>query len=72
VIGLDSDAEDFAIVTAIINLAHSLGIETIADGVENKDQLEALRELGCDTGQGLYFARPRPTEAIAELLGSRG
>jgi diguanylate cyclase len=71
VMGLASDAEDFAIVTAIINLAHSLGIETVADGVENKDQLEALRELGCETGQGLYFARPRPTEAIAELLGSR-
>ena len=71
VIGIDSDAEDVAIVTAIINLAHSLGLETIADGVERKDQLDALRELGCETGQGFYFARPRPVEAIAELLGSR-
>ena len=71
VIGLDSDAEDIAIVTAIINLAHSLGLETIADGVETRDQLDALRELGCETGQGYYFARPRPVEAIAELLGSR-
>ena len=71
VIGIDSDAEDVAIVTAIINLAHSLGLETIADGVERKDQLDALRELGCETGQGFYFARPRPSEAIAELLGSR-
>jgi diguanylate cyclase (GGDEF)-like protein len=71
VIGLGSDAEDVAIVTAIINLAHSLGLETIADGVETKEQLEALRELGCETAQGYYFARPRPSEAIAELLGSR-
>jgi diguanylate cyclase (GGDEF)-like protein len=71
VIGIDSDAEDVAIVTAIINLAHSLGLETIADGVERKDQLDTLRELGCETGQGFYFARPRPSEAIAELLGSR-
>jgi len=31
----------------------------------------SLRELGCETGQGFYFARPRPSEAIAELLGSR-
>ena len=58
-------------MTAIINLAHSMGLETIADGVETKDQVEALRELGCETGQGHYFARPRPSEAIAELLGSR-
>jgi diguanylate cyclase (GGDEF)-like protein len=71
VIGLGSDAEDHAIVTAIINLAHSLGLETIADGVETKEQLAALRKLGCETGQGFYFARPRPSEAIAELLGSR-
>jgi EAL domain-containing protein (putative c-di-GMP-specific phosphodiesterase class I) len=71
VIGLDSDPEDIAIVTAIINLAHSLGLETIADGVETRDQLDALLRLGCETGQGYYFARPRPVEAIAELLGSR-
>ncbi len=71
VLGIDSDTEDVAIVTAIINLAHSLGLETIADGVERKDQLDALRELGCETGQGFYLARPRPSEAIAELLGSR-
>jgi EAL domain-containing protein (putative c-di-GMP-specific phosphodiesterase class I) len=71
VIGLATDAEDIAIVTAIINLAHSLGLETIADGVETREQLEALRNLGCESGQGYYFARPRPVEAIAELLGSR-
>ena len=68
--GLGSDHEDIAIVTAIINLAHSLGLETIADGIETKDQVVSLRELGCETGQGRYFARPRPSEAIAELLGS--
>ena len=71
VLEIGSDPEDIAIVTALINLAHSLGLETIADGVETKDQVEALRDLGCETGQGHYFARPRPSEAIAELLGSR-
>ncbi len=71
VLGLDTDPEDMAIVTAVTNLAHSMGLETIADGVETKDQVVSLRELGCETGQGRYFARPRPSEAIAELLGSR-
>jgi diguanylate cyclase (GGDEF)-like protein len=71
VLGLATDPEDMAIVTAVIDLAHSMGLETIADGVETKDQVAALRELGCETGQGRYFARPRPSEAIAELLGSR-
>jgi diguanylate cyclase (GGDEF)-like protein len=68
--GLGTDPEDAAIVTAIINLAHSLGLETVADGVETKEQVDELRTLGCDVGQGFYFARPRPSDAIAELLGS--
>jgi diguanylate cyclase (GGDEF)-like protein len=71
VAGVAADNEDAAIVTAIINLAHSLGLDTIADGVETKEQVDALRALGCDGGQGYYFARPRPSDAIAELLGSR-
>ena len=69
--GLGTDTEDAAIVTAIINLAHSLGLQTVADGVETKEQVDELRALGCDVGQGFYFARPRPSDAIAELLGSR-
>jgi diguanylate cyclase (GGDEF)-like protein len=69
--GLESDPEDLAVVTAIVGLARSLGLETIADGVETKAQVDALKELGCEKGQGHYFARPRPSEAIAELLGSR-
>jgi EAL domain-containing protein (putative c-di-GMP-specific phosphodiesterase class I) len=68
--GLGTDAEDAAIVTAIINLAHSLGLATVADGVESKEQVDELRTLGCDVGQGFYFARPRPSDAIAALLGS--
>jgi diguanylate cyclase (GGDEF)-like protein len=71
VLGLDSDPEDLAVVTAIVSLAKSLGLETVADGIETRAQAEALKALGCDRGQGHYFARPRPSEAIAELLGSR-
>jgi diguanylate cyclase (GGDEF)-like protein len=67
--GLGTDPEDAAIVTAVISMAHALGLVTIADGVESRDQLDQLNALGCDVGQGFYFARPRPAEAIAELFG---
>jgi diguanylate cyclase (GGDEF)-like protein len=64
------DAEDAAIVTAVISMAHALGLVTIADGIATREQVELLKEFGCDVGQGHYFARPRPAEAIAELLGA--
>jgi EAL domain-containing protein (putative c-di-GMP-specific phosphodiesterase class I) len=68
--GLNEQGDDAAIVTAVINMAHALGILTIADGVETREQVEQLKNFGCDVGQGHYFARPRPSEAIAELLGA--
>jgi EAL domain-containing protein (putative c-di-GMP-specific phosphodiesterase class I) len=70
VTGLGEDAEDAAIVAAVINMAHALNILTIADGVETREQVDHLKSLGCDVGQGQFFARPRPSEAIAELLGA--
>jgi diguanylate cyclase len=68
--GIGEDAEDAAIVTAVINMAHALGLVTVADGISSREQVELLKEFGCDVGQGQYFARPRPSEAIAELLGA--
>jgi diguanylate cyclase (GGDEF)-like protein len=68
--GLAEQGEDAAIVSGVIGMAHALGIVTIGDGVETREQLEHLRTFGCDVGQGTYFARPRPSEAIAELLGA--
>src|SRR3954452_18491805 len=70
VAGLGDEPEDSAIVNAVINMAHALGLVTVADGVETRTQLDQLKEIGCDVGQGYYFARPRPAEAIAELLGA--
>ncbi|MBU1776826.1 MAG: EAL domain-containing protein, partial [Gammaproteobacteria bacterium] len=52
------DPEDKAIVTAIINMANGLGMQTIAEGVENAGQLEFLRAHGCDEVQGYYFSKP--------------
>jgi diguanylate cyclase (GGDEF)-like protein len=69
--GLGTDAEDTAIVAAIISLAHSLGLAVLAEGVENAVQLGALRDLGCDLGQGYYFARPQPGEVVRALVHHR-
>jgi len=53
-----SNPEDKAIVTAIIAMAHSLGLLTIAEGVETEAQMNYLRDLGCDEMQGYWFSRP--------------
>jgi diguanylate cyclase (GGDEF)-like protein len=63
-------AEDAAIVTAVISLAHNLGLTAVAEGIETAEQLAELRAMDCDMAQGFYFARPRPAAAIGELLGA--
>lgn len=65
---ITTDADDAAIVSAIITMAHSLGIKTVAEGVESREQLELLREQGCDFAQGYYFSPPLPGEEIEHLL----
>lgn len=65
-----TDANDAAIVVAIISLGRSLGLSVIAEGVEAKDQLEFLGVQKCDEYQGYHFSRPLPAEDIARLLES--
>ncbi len=60
---LGTDQRDDALVTALINVAHELGLVTIAEGVETAMQLERLRANGCDKAQGYWFGRPAP-EAV--------
>jgi diguanylate cyclase len=62
--------EDAAIVTAVISLAHNLGLTAVAEGIETAEQLAELRAMDCDMAQGFYFARPRPAAAIGEMLGA--
>ena len=65
---LGVDLDDTVIVSGIIGLAHALGMSVVAEGVETPQQMRHLLDLGCDVGQGYYFARPRPPEQIAGLL----
>ena len=65
---ITEDPEDRAIVRAIIGLARSLNMQTIAEGVESADQLTFLREQGCDGVQGYYFSKPLSTEKFEEYV----
>ena len=78
------DPNDTAIVVAIINMAKSLDLETIAEGVETAGQLALLRSKGCRVGQGFYFSRAgerrgalsaaqaeQPLPAVAGALSAR-
>jgi EAL domain-containing protein (putative c-di-GMP-specific phosphodiesterase class I) len=59
---------DDAIVEAIVAMAHALGLQVTAEGVETHEQLARLRELGCEAVQGFLFARPAPASEIVGAL----
>jgi len=65
---ISKDPEDRAIVSAIISLANSLGLQTIAEGVETEGQLAFLREQGCDEVQGYYYSKPLTAESFAAFV----
>ncbi len=58
-------------IRTILQLAKTLGMEVVAEGIERKDQLDTLQSLHCDYGQGYYFSPPLAPEALAELIRSR-
>jgi len=66
--GIAADDEDRVIVSAIIDLARLLGMQTIAEGVETAEQLAFLCQQGCDEVQGYYFSRPLPVSALEALV----
>jgi len=68
---LTDDPEDKAIVTAIIHMAASLGMQTIAEGVETASQLSFLRLQGCNEVQGYYFSKPLTAEQFEEFARKR-
>ena len=62
------NASDAAIVTAIISMAHGLGLKVIAEGVETNEQFEFLRSLNCDVVQGFLFSKPVVADEFRELI----
>lgn len=59
--------KDRDIIKAIINLAHSLGLDVVAEGIETKEQLDILKSLGCEYGQGYFFAHPLDSQEILKI-----
>jgi diguanylate cyclase (GGDEF)-like protein/PAS domain S-box-containing protein len=72
VYGIEHEAENRAIVEAIIRMASSLDLRVIAEGVETPEQLKAVRDLGCHYAQGFYIGRPVPPEAFGDLVRGSG
>ena len=66
--GVASESEDAAIVRSVLALAASLGIETVAEGIEQEAQMQTLIDLGCQYGQGYLFSRPLAPEVFAQTF----
>ncbi len=65
---IEEKKQDEFIVKTVVELAHELGKEVVAEGIETKRQYEFLREIGCDIAQGYLFSRPVPAEDIEKIL----
>ncbi len=65
---IEKDANALTLVSSIVAMSRALGVNTVAEGVENQQQLELLRGLGCDLAQGYYFSRPVPASSLIEFL----
>jgi diguanylate cyclase (GGDEF)-like protein len=71
VAGMLHSENDLALVRTTVQLAHSLGARSVAEGVENAAMAAALREMGCDVAQGFWLSQPIPASGIREMLGTR-
>ncbi len=71
VAGLATSRDAATLIQLVIELAHRLGLQTLAEGIEHAEQLECLRQLGCALGQGYLFAPPLSAQEIRRLLDSR-
>ena len=69
---LASNPENFEIVRTIVGLARNLGMDVVAEGAETADEIEHLKALDCDFGQGYFFSKPMDSNQIDELLRKSG
>jgi EAL domain-containing protein (putative c-di-GMP-specific phosphodiesterase class I) len=65
---IEVDQKSRAIVNSIIQVSHNLGLVTIAEGVETKEQVDLLRKMGCDAIQGYYYSRPLSNYEFQKFL----
>ena len=68
---LSHDHRDRAVVRSAVQLGHALGLEVVAEGVEDEDALHLLAVEGCDLVQGYYISRPLAPDAFAQWLSAR-
>jgi diguanylate cyclase (GGDEF)-like protein/PAS domain S-box-containing protein len=66
--GLSTDPDYKPVVHAVINMAHQLDLDVVAEGVETEDQLSCLRSMRCDEMQGYYFSRPLPANECIKIM----
>jgi diguanylate cyclase (GGDEF)-like protein len=72
VLGMTTTSADAVLVRTAIDLGHNLGLTVVAEGVEGREHVTALRALGCDVAQGYHYARPMPGDQMTELLDRVG
>lgn len=68
VLDMATNSSNIAIIRSTLDLGHNLGLQVIAEGVENIESCSRLKSMGCDMAQGYYFSRPVPAERIAEWI----
>jgi EAL domain-containing protein (putative c-di-GMP-specific phosphodiesterase class I) len=72
VMDMMESSNDEAIVQATVSLAHNLGLEVVAEGVETQEAAKRLKELGCDHLQGFLFSKPVSPDDLVGLVGKTG
>lgn len=68
---IDKDSTNQALAKAIVDMAHSLHIRVVAEGIETEEELRVLQAMNCDEGQGYYFAKPMSSSAFVNYLANR-
>jgi diguanylate cyclase (GGDEF)-like protein/PAS domain S-box-containing protein len=68
--GIGTESELTSLTGAIVGIGRDLGLDTVAEGIEEPGQLDALRAMGCGYGQGFLFARPMPPEEVAAIVAA--